>query len=277
MPEGPECRVIAEGLESYLKGNEITGFNILSGRYFKHGPPNYWEEFLEDLPLTCLSVRVKGKFIYLNFGKTSGPEWFLWNTLGMSGKWSSEKNSHSRVMAAFNSDSGKQDQIYFEDQRNFGTLKLSKDVGELETKLKSLGADFLNEDHAPSTTLAILEMKRNRSRTLPEILMDQRNYAGVGNYIKAEALYRSGLSPHRTGESLSYSEVMRLHRQIKRVIRSSYAARGFSMKNFSSVSGEQGTFKKLIYGQKRDPNGLEVVAEKTKDKRTTYWVPSIQK
>ena len=35
MPEGPECRRIAEGLAKVVSGKKITNVQILSGRYEK--------------------------------------------------------------------------------------------------------------------------------------------------------------------------------------------------------------------------------------------------
>jgi len=45
------------------------------------------------------------------------------------------------------------------------------------------------------------------------------------------------------------------------------------------MSGDAGEFSRkfAVYGQKTDPQGNEVVKEKTRDGRVTHWVPDIQK
>ena len=108
--------------------------------------------------------------------------------------------------------------------------------------------------------------------------MDQKVLAGVGNYIKAEALYRAGISPHRVNSSLTDEELARLNKETKWVIRASYASRGARISTYELPDGSTGTynFKFLVYRRKVDPEGHRVVREETRDKRTTHWVPERQ-
>ena len=46
--------------------------------------------------------------------------------------------------------------------------------------------------------------------------------------------------------------------------------------SFDDKPGEYSQ-KMVVYGQKQDPEGNEVIKEKTSDGRTTHWVPSVQK
>ena len=43
----------------------------------------------------------------------------------------------------------------------------------------------------------IVSHKKHEQKTLTKFLMDQKNISGVGNYIKAEALYEAKISPYR--------------------------------------------------------------------------------
>ncbi len=45
--------------------------------------------------------------------------------------------------------------------------------------------------------------------------------------------------------------------------------------NQSKVCGQE--FNKVVYKKALDPDGNRIKAEQTKDGRTTYWVPNIQK
>jgi formamidopyrimidine-DNA glycosylase len=38
MPEGPECKLLADNLHKKFKGTKLTNIEILAGRYKKHGP-----------------------------------------------------------------------------------------------------------------------------------------------------------------------------------------------------------------------------------------------
>jgi formamidopyrimidine-DNA glycosylase len=50
----------------------------------------------------------------------------------------------------------------------------------------------------------IEKLDKYPKKTLPEILMDQKMFSGIGNYIKSECLYRAKLNPHRTVNSISH-------------------------------------------------------------------------
>lgn len=49
-------------------------------------------------------------------------------------------------------------------------------------------------------------------------LLDQGRVAGIGNLIADEVLWRAGLDPARTADSLDANEVRRLHRHLRRVL-----------------------------------------------------------
>ncbi len=70
---------------------------------------------------------------------------------------------------------------------------------EREAVLARLGPDPLRRDADPE--LAWDRLSRSR-RSIGELLMDQSVLAGIGNVYRAEALYRSGLSPFRSGRDL---------------------------------------------------------------------------
>lgn len=279
MPEGPECRIIAEGLMMQLAGRTVTSARILSGRYVRHGAPEGFDTFVSKLPLKCVGVGWHGKFIYLSFRSeafTEGDGYHyashIWNTLGMSGHWSTSQRDHSRLELIH--DMGR---VYFIDQRNFGTLRFDVPYDETRDRIRRLGIDLLNQGSLTADdSIEMFSRKRNRDRTLAEVLMDQKCYAGVGNYVKAEALYRACLSPHRIGSSLSEDDVRRLHGAVKEVLHGSYKSNGVTLANYRNLDGEEGEFVRVIYGHDVDPDGHQVIREETKDGRTTHWVPAVQ-
>lgn len=245
---------------------------ILTGRYTKSAPEGFLD-FAKNLPTKITNIRCKGKFIY--FETESG--WSIWNTLGMSGSWvktnsSSPEEDHLRVRFIFDDNY----EVCFKDARNFGTLKFCPSANELIKKLKSLGPDVLAED--VSDQVFKTRIKKHLSKTLPEVLMDQKVISGVGNYIKAEALYLSKLSPHRTINSLSEDEISTLNKAISYIIRESYRSGGSTFRTYADFNGEVGSFsgRFMVYGQEKDPLGNDVKREETRDGRTTHWVPKIQ-
>lgn len=274
MPEGPECRIIAEGLGRALIGNRVLDFAVVSGRYLKR-PIVALEAFRRFLPLTCEGVGVKGKFIWLEFGhpNVEGECISAWSTLGMSGTWLKAPGDHTRLR--IDHDGGS---LYFNDPRNFGTLTLAFIRDAIERKLSVLGLDPLNDVVGPDDFRARIRRRKHLRRTLAEVLMDQTCLAGVGNYILAEALWHSELSPHRLISSLSDVELERLLASVTHVMSSAYRARGHTMSDYRDVEGAVGAagFELRCYGRRTDPDGLEVVREARKDGRMTHWVPGRQ-
>lgn len=268
MPEGPECKHYANALNELLAGNAIYGMKIIAGRYTKAAPDGLSEGLF---PIHIKKVDAKGKFIYFETSDGS----FIWNTLGLTGGWSLDAGKNTRI--AFNTASI---QFFYSDQRNFGTLKFKCSKEDTVKKLDDLGLDLLGADGKETlkNSFKIFSLKKNKSKTLAEIVMDQANYAGVGNYIKAEALYRAKLSPHRSGASLTEDDIVNLHYAIHRVINDSYNSKTFTLKDYDNLPESNAQiFEKVIYRKAKDPLGNEIKAEDTKDKRTTYWVPAIQK
>lgn len=272
-PEGPEVKRIVDQMREIVVGKSIHEFTFCSGRYLKKEPDGY-QDFKKSLPIQILDVKCKGKFIYFELeGDRS-----IWNTLGLTGGWSkniasAEDDQFVRAIVDFDDSAP----IFFSDMRNFGTLKFVKSKQELTDKLDSLGPDILVEDL--SDLIFRSKLKNRGTKTLPEILMDQSVISGIGNYIKAEALYLSKLSPHRLAGTLTDAEIVCLNRAIHSVIRESYKTGGSTFKTYADFNGDVGTFtdRFMVYGRKKDPQGNPVIREETKDKRTTHWVPKIQK
>lgn len=271
MPEGPEVKRIAVQLNELLHDKTIENIEILSGRYKTHGSPVGMTQFLnlaEEKKIKGVSC--KGKFIWFEFHL---PELFIWNTLGMSGSWSKIESEHSRIK--FQLSGGKE--IFFSDIRNFGTMHFIFSEDETKKKLKSLGPDMLSAPPSREDFLKIV--KKQKEKTLPEFLMNQKAISGVGNYVKAEALYLAGISPLRTCSSLSEKEIIDLQDSIDKILSTSYNSGGSTIRTYRDVYGNAGSFKSrfLIYGNDQDPAGNKVQRLETKDGRTTYWVPAIQK
>lgn len=272
MPEGPECAHYADKINASYAGLNLLSIRVLSGRYTK-AAPNGFAEF--SLPKRFGSVGVKGKFLYLEFTKEVADgnltvDSYIWNTLGLTGGWSEDYNNHNRLEFTFEN----KQSLFFFDQRNFGTFHFGKSMKETNAKLETLGTDFLDcDDVEIGESLKIFQKKKNQNKTLAEIVMNQENYAGVGNYIKAEALYRARLSPHRLGNSLNPNEIIGLHYSLYNVMVEAYA----SKLNYWEPMSDSDKFKKVIYGCAVAPCGNEIISQPTADGRTTWWVPAIQK
>ena len=267
MPEGPEVRRMSQDLAAAVSEKTLMGINVLSGRYTKKDIEGL-TEINAELPTKIIGAGCHGKFIYAL--TSSGHN--IWNTLGMSGRWTRKRTKHSRVELKLK----EAPSVYFEDVRNFGTLKVVYGKTALIKKLKSLGPDLLAEDIDEDFFVARLREKN--SKHITKVLMDQKVFSGIGNYVKAEALWLAEIDPRLTVENISDEKLTILCKAVKNVLRESYNTGGATFrthKNFSGVEGQY-THRFLCYGRKIDAEGNDVVKIQTEDGRTTHWSPNKQ-
>jgi formamidopyrimidine-DNA glycosylase len=268
MPEGPEVRRFGDDLAREISGKTLADVKVLTGRYLKKSISGI-EDFKARLPLSVVGTGVHGKFLYWILEDCN----FVFNTLGMTGHWSKTPGKHSRVEFKFSSG----ESVFFEDTRNFGTISLERGKNKFYKKINSLGPDMLAED--VTDDVFIDRLQKHPDWQITSALMDQSVVSGVGNYVKAEALYRSNISPLRAVRSITRQEASLLNKSIKDILRESYNAGGTTVRDYRRMDGSLGvyTFDLRVYNKKYDPAGNPVVKTLTEDNRTTHWVPNTQK
>lgn len=287
MPEVAEVALTAEILTKYLRGKRLITFDFVQGRYSKKNPVGF-EDFDKALPLTVKKVDSKGKFLWFElYDPKTNDKWYIWNTFGLTGMWSlTQPEKYVKAILNFN----KNRSAYFSDTRNFGTFKFSNSPEELTKKLSTLGPDFLKDDD--------FNLSKIQKYKVPivKILMDQKKAgSGIGNYLVAEILYRAKISPHRLGTEMSDDDIKNLTYWIKYVTKLAYVDNHVGyMVNLEDIADKikrkdyhpgiklkQKTFKFLVYGKKEDAAGNKVQIDKIvgsgENKRSTYWVPAVQK
>ena len=284
MPEGPESKRTAEYLNKYFKNNSITDVNIIKGRYKTHDYPCGYDLFKQKLPLKVLKVKCKGKFIYFILEA----QIFIFNTLGMAGYWTTQNTKHSNIILET-----KKGPIYFNDQRNFGTIKFIFTKDELDRKLKNIGPDVLSK----SITFDIFynQLSQYPKKKIGKIFMDQTVISGIGNYLRSEILWYARISPFRQINNLKPNEFKllfeystklpwiyyNLEKAIKSKILSSkdkylYEDLNCCYKHIELKKAQKACDYFAIYRREYDKLGNKVKTEKLGD-RTIHWIPKLQK
>lgn len=274
MPEGPEVKIIGEQLSSILSNKILVELKILSGKYTGKCELLNYHQFSKSLPLKIKKVETKGKLIYfiLEHG------WYLFNTLGMSGTYSDKFTKHCHLEFIF-CDSKKNSQkcqLWFYDVRRFGNMYCSQSLPFINQKLNSIGPDMLSK---PPTQKEFIDIYRKRNKiNICKVLMDQSQVSGCGNYLKAEILYDSQISPWHIVEELSDTQLIKLYQSFKKIISKSYQHQGTTLATYKDVQGVKGNFSNMlkVYKKETTPNDEMVIREKTPDGRSTFWVPSVQ-
>jgi formamidopyrimidine-DNA glycosylase len=160
--------------------------------------------------------------------------------------------------------------IWFRDTRSFATVKFTRNEQILQDKLNKLGPDIMSREFKLPEFKKICE--RYPKRNICAFLMDQEIISGCGNYIKAEVLYYSKVSPLRKVESLSNKDIEQIYQGLYIISRISYNNKGLSLRDYTDHNGKEGCHNRelKIYGKKL------ATRTKTPDGRSTYWEPKIQ-
>ncbi len=290
MPEGPEVHTIVDQLGPKLIGRYLLSIKWDTKSKYRDGMTMY-DVLSKHLPIRIEDVTCKGKQIFfkLNSEYMVEDEHYTCNfyincTLGMEGRWIETPTKHSNLWFELGDIiKGKnvkivifEDNLYFDDSRHFGNITILSESGYAD-KLKSIGPDLLSDDIKVEEWLSKAKNPRIKNKQICDYLMEQKYFSGIGNYLKSEVLYAAKIKPDRIMSNLSDVELITILECAKHKIKESYQSNGLTIRSYISPNGELGTFERSVYGKETDPDGNDVVQTVFKDKRTTHWVPSIQK
>lgn len=299
MPEVIEVRQYTDFFNKKIKNKKLLGINIVGGRYKKHGPFDGYDELIKEMPLTIHNIGTKGKYMYIELSNSK----YIGVTLGLSGGWFFKSNSGrlthgidtSRYMndfdikryqetalkhvnVIFKLDIG---EVFFYDQLSFGTISvLTKD--EVDKKLKTLGLDLMDESTAILDFKSKLNSKTNENKPIGNVLMNQKLFSGIGNYLRADILWLSNINPFKKVKELTERNIEDIFNNIKILIWIFYnydegIKKGIIPKGYKTPWDYDRDF--FIYMQKTDINGNKVKKEKLYEGsqvRYIYWVSETQ-
>ena len=281
LPEAPELAYSRDRLRKIVGERLITKMTPgEKGRYAKKRPEGF-DKIILDLPLKVESIDTKGKFMYWTLTGRSGARWYMHCSYGMSGGWYTGESGHTAFIVHHNVSGSEITRdlmpLFFNDPRHFGTIKFVNSEKVHEKKLGTLGPCILTPGLTPEIFAG--NVLRKQDRPICEALMDQSVISGVGNYLRAEALYHCKVNPWARVTELSSDDYVRLHSSILSIAKDSYTSQGATISTYRTVDGTKGTtqFDFHVYGKKSDPDGREVVSRQDANGRTMHWCPSVQK
>ena len=141
--------------------------------------------------------------------------------------------------------------VAYRDVRRFGTWELLE-AGELRPFLaRRLGPEPLGRLSAEGLGRRLA----GRRAPLKSALLDQRTVAGLGNIYVDEALWQSRLHPLRPAGGLDEAECSRLHRAVRRVLRTGIERQGSTLRDYAAPDGAYGTMQDdfRAYGRAGEP------------------------
>lgn len=270
MPEGPEAKTVVRGLNELVENRWITAVKPVGGRYLNKNIPGLLKEFIDSShPVT--RIWRHGKAIVFDLSTNN----HIIVTLGMTGKFSLNREKHAAVEFVYG-DAHEKRSFYFVDQRRFGTVRIVS-ADKLMSTLPKVGWDPLDDDiDVDRVSIALKSIKK--PTVIASALLEPSVISGIGNYLRAEILYAVGMSPWKKCDELSEDQVKRLCEESQRISRRSYELGGNTIENFVDLSGGSGKFfnELKVYAKRTDPEGNEVLAEKSPEGRTIHWCPAKQ-
>ena len=259
MPEGPEVYISSKFLEKYIKNNNFT--KITSNTKTK-----------VDLPKTLKILE------FTSFGKVIiliSNDYIIHIHLGITGWFVKKKPRIFKYILHFENK-----KIYLQDRRRFSSIKIFTKGQHIE-QLKKYGVDILSHNF---TFEYFYRTFKKYKKYVCALLMDQKIFAGLGNYIKNEALYLSKISPYRKTHTLTDNELYLLHKKIKFVAFSNLV--DWHNEYNIKISNKLKLLlpKKLlvpyeffIFDKEKDKNNYDIIFDKKHCGRRTYYVKEIQK
>jgi formamidopyrimidine-DNA glycosylase len=209
VPELPEVETWRRLAEREGTGRTIREVRVAEDPIvMDENPPTAFLDAL--LNRKILETHRRGKHMWLAFDQPG----HLYLHYGMSGSlWAHGPDggpSHAKL--ALGLDNGVW--LTYRNPRRIGKVRLYADA-RLSKPVSALGPDPL-VDSLDAARLA--EAFAGKKRPIKSTLLDQRLFAGVGNWIADEVLYQARLSPHRPCGGLKKGELTTLLRTLHRIL-----------------------------------------------------------
>jgi formamidopyrimidine-DNA glycosylase len=271
MPEGPEVKRMCDMLNAKYAGRLLQRIDLTPfSRYVKDGGIPNTGPLHQLFPMTIESIRSKGKRLIFALIKGNVRVSMI-SFLCMEGRWLYHPDKHTALVLTIEN----KGYLYYSDGRKLGWLKFAYSQPEYDVIFKEVGPDYLLGEVTPELYYQVIR-KTNPGMKIGKFIKEQKYFSGVGNYLRAEILYRSRISPHRLLGYLSDQEVMILYQISMNIIRESEANGGLTIATYADPEGNPGTFVPIVYQQTFDPNGYQIITDKTIDSQVMHWCPQVQ-
>ncbi|HEX3082087.1 MAG TPA: bifunctional DNA-formamidopyrimidine glycosylase/DNA-(apurinic or apyrimidinic site) lyase, partial [Candidatus Saccharimonadia bacterium] len=250
MPEGPEVETIRRGLEAKITGQTIATVNVQWTKSFPAGSEAI-QRLVMGQKISAVTRRAKvlmielanGQVMMFHLKMTGQMVLVLADGERYAGGHPSESmgdplpDKSTRVVFTFESG----DQLFFNDQRKFGWIKLveAAEVGR-DALVARLGPEVL--DAAFTGEYLAAQLARHAKAPVKSVILDQSSAAGIGNIYADESLHLAKIHPARAAGSLTAAEVKRLHSALRDIMTAGIAHGGTSFAHYVNSLGGKGDY-----------------------------------
>lgn len=275
MPELPEVETMVRGLRPALVGKRIRAIEVRDPFLLQGCTKEELERLGKGVRVSAVGRR--GKWVSIELERDGGIIVIQPRMTG--GFWlvPPERPGHARLIFTVE---GSPETVWFCDARRLGKIAWYAGTEQAEAAYKrSQGPDALVIEESE------LRGRLSRGgRGIKATLMDQKVLAGIGNIYADEILFRARIHPTRIAESLTRSEVTRIHQSIRPILEEAILAEGSSFDaGYRTVLGLEGGFlaRNAVHRHKGEPCpscGAEIVKSYIPGLigRPTYFCPDCQ-
>ncbi len=304
MPELPEVETIRRGLAKNILGKKITALEVKVSSLVKTDLSKFQKTLVGNsfaaierigkllmfklkttAPLTSKSagqaghqyllihLKMTGQLIYQKNGKTVAGGHNLPLVIG------NLPNKFTHITFSF----ADQSNLFFNDMRKFGYMKLVSEVEKEKIEKGNFGPDALTISWPEFKT--ILEKKKN-SR-LKATLLNQGIIAGIGNIYADEICFHGGVLPTRVIKTITPATIKKLYEGTKKILAKAVECGGTTFGtqaqgNYVTAHGHRGNYCDYlkVYDRKGEPClrcKKGTIAKKAVAGRGTSFCPSCQK
>ena len=260
MPELPEVESLRRNLSQVLPEQQIIDVQVLRAKSFLDLPAKrqllVGQSFTDigrrakilDLSLSnqqhlLVHLKMTGQLIFVDKqGQRSGGG-------HPTADWVNDLPSkHTRVVFQLRDKQQQNSQLFFNDMRVFGWLRLRKGQA-LKAEFANYGPDI----NDPQLTVNYLLDKASRRQiSIKQFIMNNQVIAGVGNIYANEALFMTRISPLRPAASIQAQEMSQLLTAMQAIISRAIKLGGTTFDgHYVGIDGLAGGFQKelQVYGQ----------------------------
>jgi len=262
MPEGPEIRRAADTLEAAIGGQPLTDAWFA----FEHLQP-YAAELIGQ-HVTRMETRGKALLTHFSGGLT------LYSHNQLYGVWrvvkAGETPQTTRILRVKLQTAARAILLYSASDIEL----LTPEQLACHPFLQRVGPDVLDMTLTVEEVKARLCSPKFCRRQFSGLLLDQAFLAGLGNYLRVEILWHSGLAPQHKAVQLTDAQLDVLAQALLEIPRLSYQTRGKAKEN--KHHGALFRFKVFHRAGKKCERCGGIIEKTTLSSRPFYWCPGCQ-
>jgi endonuclease-8 len=214
MPEGPEIRRAADRIEAVLKSQRVEKIVFGLPRL------EQYESVFTDTRV--LGIETRGKALLTHFDNDLS----IYSHNQLYGVWRIVRRDQFP-------NTRRQLRLAIHTHQHSALLYSASDISVWERHrieehpfLSRIGPDILHPNLQWRDVAERLSSPRFRNRALSSVYLDQAFLAGLGNYLRSEILFSSGVHPSKKARELTRGQVGKLARATLTVAQQSYVTGG---------------------------------------------------